>query len=371
MFSGASDNLAWRWQLGLGCILPVVMIFLAWKVMPESPRWLITKERNEEARQVLEKLYPHNFDVGPLIVDIKDSIQREIIAEQAVGWSEIFAGSKAIRRMLLVGIASAVFQQAVGIDAVQYYLVFILNDAGIHKRSTQSLCLIGLGIIKLSSVIVASKLFDRVGRRILIFISLLGMMLTLVALGISFLPGDNYKDALVVCLMALYFAFFSIGIGPGAWLIPSEIFATCIRAKAMSIATFANRATATLMSSTFFTVEGAITEPGYFFMLSVICLIAFLFFFVLLPETKGRSLEDMTLYFAELTNDTTILEAEEKILKGRQSAAAALGLNDMNGDTNTCHVELVEATIGGDSNPSGDEEAVVDAGEKNDLPEVS
>ena len=110
--------------------------------------------------------------------------------------------------------------------------------------------------------------------------------------------------------MGLFLSFFSIGMGPGAWLIPSEIFATSIRAKAMSLATLLNRVTATVVASTFLTTAEAIGWQGYFLMLAGICVFFSILIILYLPETKGRSLEDMTLYFAEITNDTSILDAE-------------------------------------------------------------
>jgi MFS family permease len=125
------------------------------------------------------------------------------------------------------------------------------------------------------------------------------------------------QTSMVIFGLALYLSFFSIGMGPGAWLIPSEVFATSIRAKAMSIATFSNRITATIMASTFLTTSEAMGWTGFFLMLAGVCLsvIAFMHFF--LPETKGRSLEDMALYFAELTNDTSVLDAERVLAQER------------------------------------------------------
>ena len=124
-------------------------------------------------------------------------------------------------------------------------------------------------------------------------------------------------------------------------LIPAEVFPTCIRAKAMSVATFCNRVTATLMASTFLSTANAISYAGFFFLLAVICVIFSAFFYFVLPETKGRSLEDMSLYFAEITGDRSVLEAESQIKQQQRrkqqeielgststSAAAAPGLQD-------------------------------------------
>jgi hypothetical protein len=99
-------------------------------------------------------------------------------------------------------------------------------------------------------------------------------------------------------------------MGPGAWLIPSEVFSTKIRAKAMSLATFSNRVTATLMSSTFLSTANAMSWAGFFSLLAFIVLLVALFFYIYLPETNGHSLEDMTLFFAEITGDRAVLEGE-------------------------------------------------------------
>lgn len=146
------------------------------------------------------------------------------------------------------------------------------------------------------------------------------MFVALMLAAFNFL-GSSANSGFSVFALALYLAMFSLGIGPGAWLIPSEVFPTCIRAKAMSVATFCNRATATLMASTFLSTANAISFAGFFFLLAGICVVFFAFYYFVLPETKGRSLEDMSLYFAEITGDRSVLEAEKQVqqeLQGRR-----------------------------------------------------
>lgn len=150
------------------------------------------------------------------------------------------------------------------------------------------------------------------------------MIVALVLVALSFLGDKNTGTAWTIGGLALYMAFFSIGTGPGAWLIPSEIFATSIRAKAMSMATFFNRITATLMASTFLSVVNAIGWVSFFFMLAGVCVLVAIFIYFLLPETKGRSLEDMSVYFAEITGDTSILEAEKKVIQQRGASGVSV-----------------------------------------------
>lgn len=146
------------------------------------------------------------------------------------------------------------------------------------------------------------------------------MCVALVLISMTFL-GNNSGSTFAIVGLALYMAFFSIGMGPGAWLIPSEIFASSIRAKSMSLATFSNRVTATLMASTFLSLSKAIGWAGFFLMLAVICLIVLAFLYFFLPETKGRSLEDMSVYFAEITNDRSLLDAEARLSQQRAGGA--------------------------------------------------
>jgi len=255
------------------------------------------------------------YNVDLVIQEIEDSLKREKEAQHIVGWEQIVSPSPAIKRMLIVGIGSAIGQQIVGIDAIQYFLLFILERAGVENRPTQYIILVLLGILKLAFIFIAGNFFDKIGRRPLLTASLLGMTVSFWIVAFSFVAGeDNGAGAIFgIVGLGLVLIFFSLGLGPGAWLIPSEVFAIGIRAKAMSIATFMNRATATIMSSTFLTIAENITYTVFFLLLSLACLVVLIFFRVYLPETKGKSLEDMSLYFAEITGDRSLLDAEERI----------------------------------------------------------
>lgn len=312
VFGNVAPDRAWRLMFGMGCILPGILTILVLRVMPESPRWLVKEGREEEAKEVLNLIYPPMYNTSAVVEEIKDAIAREKEADSAVGWNALLSPSPAFKRMLLVGIGTAIAQQLVGIDAIQYFLTHIMKESGIQDRTTQSLILICLGILKLSVIVVAGKLFDSKGRRPLFIMSLIGMAISLFLISSTFVV-DVGSQSIGMIALAGYLGFFSLGMGPGAWLIPSEVFSTTIRAKAMSMATFLNRVTATVVTSTFLTVTKTITMAGTFFMLGVVCLVVCGFFYVYLPETKGRSLEDMSVYFAEITGDTAIIEAERRL----------------------------------------------------------
>jgi len=148
-----------------------------------------------------------------------------------------------------------------------------------------------------------------------------GCAASLVVVSFTFRFENRISEIICIFGLAAYLAFFSIGLGPGNWVVVSEVFATSIRAKAMSVAVFPNRATATIMASTFLTMAHALTWPGFFLFLAGICVVSCLFLFRYLPETKGKSLEQMAVYFAEITGDRSILNVEERLKKERGPAA--------------------------------------------------
>jgi sugar porter (SP) family MFS transporter len=316
-FASSLLPVGWRGMLGLGGILPFVMILVAKYIMPESPRWLVQKKQVPAARVVLQRIYPECM-VDQVVNEIEDSLALEEAAATAVGWSAILKPSPSVRRMLIVGVGIAIIQQAIGIDAIMYYLMFVLEQSGITDERKQALALIALGTVKLVFVFVGARLFDTLGRRPLLFTSLIGCAFSLVLVSFTFTSESETSKVLTVVGLAFYLAFFSIGIGPGNWVVVSEVFATSIRAKAMSVAVFPNRVTATIMASTFLSIAHAVTWPVFFLALAGICLGSALFLFIYLPETKGKSLEEMAHYFAEVTGDRTILDVEERLRNERK-----------------------------------------------------
>ena len=144
------------------------------------------------------------------------------------------------------------------------------------------------------------------------YLRYVGIAISLFLVAISFVIVDGSATIGIIAI-GMYLGFFSLGMGPGAWLIPSEVFSTTIRAKAMSMATFLNRVTATIVTSSFLSVADVLTWPVFFSLLGFVSLIILGFYHVFLPETKGRSLEDMSVFFAELTGDRAVIEAEKRL----------------------------------------------------------
>lgn len=198
----------------MGVIIPIILIYLATFVMPESPRWLVSKNRESDAAQVLKMVYPDGYDVNVVVREISQGLEKEAIAEHAVGWDVILFPTPAFKRMLMVGVGTAIAQQAVGIDAIQYFLVYILDESGIKSRNAQMGILVVIGVIKLGVIVLAGYLFDRKGRRPLLFVSLLGCAVALFITSMAFIGGAS-NEGFAVFGLALYLAFFSLGMGPG------------------------------------------------------------------------------------------------------------------------------------------------------------
>jgi MFS family permease len=276
----------------------------------------------------LRKLNPDDSDdfIQSILRDIQDDIQRERETlhqnDTGLGWL-LKEKPRAIQKMLALGLGIAISHQICGIDAIQYYLVFILQACGITSRDAQAQFMIALGGLKLACLFVASALVDKLGRRPLFLISVTGMIVSLLTIAANFfissstdvaadtntttaaminsLIGVAPTTSMIMTIggLALYLASFSVGMGPLGWILPPELFSTTIRSKAVSLTTFANRMTATFMTSTMLSIANFLSWGGYFCFLASINVTIWFLAWWFLPETKGRKLEDMSAYFQE------------------------------------------------------------------------
>lgn len=285
--------------------------------MPESPRWLIQNHRDEDAKIVLSTLYPgQNDEVEEVAQEIKQSIDRE---EEAFnpGWRFLICNpTPAYKRMLIAGVIAGISQQVVGISAIAPLQTFVLDQSGVHDRYYQALTLLGIQTMKCLVTFGSAKLLDTWGRRTLSFISIAGIVISLLILAADFHLSSGSSAAAVVGLLG-YMCSFAIGMGPVAWLVPSEIFTTSIRAKGTSISTFCNRAVSAILSTSFLELVKAISWSGAFLLLVVLSLMMAWLIALYVPETKGRSLEEMALLFANLTGDQSVFDH----LKGEHANA--------------------------------------------------
>ena len=276
----------WRWMLGLAAV-PGVILGAAMIFMPESPRWLAKNGSPDRARSVLSKIRGTS-NVNAELQEIQSTLAQET---GRGSWSDLFAPN--VRPALIVGIGLAVFQQITGINTVIYYAPTILQSAGISSASGAILNTAGIGLVNVLMTIVSMWLIDRVGRRPLLLIGTAGMVVALGLLGLAFArPGGALGGVAVITLMA-YVASFAISLGPIFWLLIAEIYPLNIRGLAEGTASAANWIANLLVSLTFLTLVESLGASRTFWLYGVLAIFSWIFSYVLVPETKGRTLEEI------------------------------------------------------------------------------
>ncbi|KAJ9704832.1 hypothetical protein PVL29_003062 [Vitis rotundifolia] len=327
-FSKLPTNLGWRFMLGIGAV-PSVFLALVVLAMPESPRWLVMQGQLGLAKRVLDKTSDSKEESQLRLADIKaaagipEECTDDVVAvpKRSHGegvWRELFIfPTPSVRRVLIAAVGIHFFQQASGIDAVVFYSPRIFEKVGIKNDNDKLLATVAVGFVRTGFVLVATYLLDRIGRRPLLLTSVAGMIFSLAALGMGLTVIDHsdtkliWAVALCLCAVLSFAAFFSIGMGPITWVYSSEIFPLRLRAQGCSIGVGVNRVTSGVLSMTFLSLYKAITIGGAFFLFSGIALVGWIFFYTWLPETQGRTLEDMEILFTHSnwkkssTNDTS------------------------------------------------------------------
>jgi sugar porter (SP) family MFS transporter len=283
--AGAHDN--WRWMLGLGAV-PGLILFLGMLGLPESPRWLAGQGRSDEARAALARMREPSHVEGEL-AELRTDLKRE---GRLVPWSALLSGPA--RKPLIVGVALAIFQQVTGINTVIYYAPSIFQSAGMSSASVSILATAGVGLVNVIMTLVAMRLLDVAGRRALLLWGLGGMVVMLLALAAGFALGKGGWVALVtVPSVAAYVGFFAIGLGPVFWLLISEIFPLSVRGRGMSVATVANWGSNFAVTLAFPPLVAALGSAAAFLAFAVLTVGAFIFTLQVVPETNGRSLEEI------------------------------------------------------------------------------
>jgi len=284
---GLASSQNWRLMFGLAAV-PAVVLFAGMLFQHESPAWLVTHGRAGEARALLRRIRDKGDDIDAEITEVRELSRRKSSVR------EVFA--PAVRHVLVVGVALAVFQQVTGINTVIYYAPTLLASAGLGT-SAALLANVVIGVVNVGMTIVAIRLLDRVGRRPLLLTGTAGMAVGMLVVAVTFLVGGSHLHgaAAVIAIAGLliYTGSFAIGLGPVFWLLISEIYPVKIRGQAMSVATMANWAANFVVAISFLTVLGALGGAGTFFLFAGLSVIALAYFRRQVPETKSRSLQDI------------------------------------------------------------------------------
>lgn len=313
-----SLRLGWRIMLAIPSIPSFGLVILMLKLV-ESPRWLVMQGRLGDARKVLMLISNSKEEAEQRLKEIKVAVGIDEKCDQNIvhvpqktrsgggALQEMFCKpSKPVKKILIAAIGVHVFQQICGIEGILLYSPRIFEKIGISEKSTLLLATVGIGISQSLFTFLSSFLLDKIGRRILLLVSSGGVVVSWLGLSVCSAILENSQDeeplwAITLVIIAIYIlvAFVAIGIGPVTWVYSSEIFPLRLRAQGLGICVAVNRVTNVAVVSSFISIFKTITLGGTFFSLVGINVLAWWFYYSFLPETKGRSLEDMETIFGE------------------------------------------------------------------------
>ena len=285
-----ADTQAWRWMFAIA-LIPAAAFGFGLMFIPDSPRWLVSRGRAAQARVALTRIRPRE--------EVEDELRRiqHSVGQQQANWSELL--SPMLRSAMIVGVGLAIAQQITGINTVIYYAPTIFRLAGLSSASVAILASVGVGVVNVVLTMAAMQLIDRVGRRPLLLVSLAGMALSLFVLGLAFaLPqASGNLGWIAVGSLMIYVGSFAIGLGPVFWLVLSEIYPLHIRGRAMSIGTAVNWSVNLIVALTFLTLTQVLGNAATFWLYGIVSVGAWLFAFFLVPETKGKTLEEIEAHW--------------------------------------------------------------------------
>ncbi|NRB64090.1 MAG: sugar porter family MFS transporter [Saprospiraceae bacterium] len=278
------DQAAWRWMLGVEA-LPAAIYALMVLGVPNSPRWLLSKnENNEQARALLQKINP-SINLQTQLKTIKESLKDRSV--------QFFSGS--FRKPITLAFLIAFFNQVSGINFVLYYAPRIFETAGINQSNTL-IASIPIGAVNLIFTLLGMYLIDKMGRKTLMTVGSIGYIITLLGVAFSFYTGA--EGFMVVLFVSLFVGAHAIGQGAVIWVFISEIFPNAIRAKGMSWGSGTHWVLAAIITMITPTVLQHFSPVAIFLFFALMMVIQLIWVLVVMPETKGKKLEDIEALFS-------------------------------------------------------------------------
>jgi len=276
----------WRWMLGVET-LPAVAYLLALLLVPESPRWLAMRGRDAEALEVLGRV--SGAGASAVLSEVKEGIAAEAKLGRA-SWRVLLHPS--LRLVMVIGIVVGILQQITGINAVFFYAPMIFEKSGIGTNAAFMQAAL-VGFVNLVFTVVAMAVIDRIGRRPLLVLGLTGIAGCMLLLAWGFGAGDAASPRLILFAILGFVASFAVSLGPVMWVLFSELFPNRVRGVAISFVGLVNSATAFLVTLIFPWQLQALGSATTFLIYGVFALAGLAFVMWVVPETKGRSLEEL------------------------------------------------------------------------------
>ncbi|MBN1791601.1 MAG: sugar porter family MFS transporter [Bacteroidales bacterium] len=279
----------WRWML-LVMAAPAILLYFSLFLVPESPRWLVARGRNKDALRVLVKTSGSEFSSAQL-----HEIEETLRNQEESTYRDLLAPK--IKPLLFIGIILAVFQQITGINTIMYYAPKIFANVG-QSNASALVQTILIGGTNLIFTLVAMALIDRFGRKLLIIIGSTGMMIMLAGLSVLYFTNQTSSIWLLVFILG-YIAFFAASLGPALWVVAAELFPNRLRSKGMSVAIVSLWIACAVVSIAFPIMLEKLSGGITFLIFALICLTNLLYVLNFVPETKGKTLEELEKHFAE------------------------------------------------------------------------
>ena len=282
ILSAEGINQAWRWMFWAG-LIPSVLFFILSFIIPESPRWMAINKREEEARKIFTRIGGKENAMTEL-----EAIKGLSGEKDKSDWKDILQPN--VRTVLLIGIVLAVFQQWCGINVIFNYAHEIFSAAG-YAVSDILMNIVVTGVTNVIFTFVAIFTVDRWGRRGLMLFGSSGLAIIYAIMGACYFFGISGWPMLLLVVLAI--ACYAMSLAPVVWVVLSEIFPARIRGAAMAVSTFCLWTACFLLTYTFPLLNEYLKASGTFWVYGGICLAGFIFIRAMLPETKGKSLEEL------------------------------------------------------------------------------
>jgi SP family galactose:H+ symporter-like MFS transporter len=303
-----STHEAWRLMIGLG-VLPALLLGSAALILPESPRWLLVRNQKQKAMAVFSQIH------GAMAAKLQIDEIEKVLAHQKNTSSSLFQPQ--FLRVILIGAAVSFFTQTIGINVLNYYAPTIFQSTGFASAEAATRMTMFMGLVLTLSTISSLFFIDKIGRRLPLLVSMVGILLSLmlIAGAFTFIHNPVWLGWAMFVGTIIFMVFHGMGVGPACFLIPSEIFPARVRGVGMGVSVACNWGANVVVAYLTPVALGSIGAANLFFILFAVTVVGFIVFYLYVPETKNVSLEVI---------ETNILDNVRSRDLGKQLAAELL-----------------------------------------------